>query len=154
MSATTYSKDIFTLLDSYLSHRTYLKGFTPSIVDSQVLDALDGASLSLSDLESHFPHVIRWWRHIAFLRSDPVYRRCFLGSGKCESNVSYKVSSFVPWMLAVGKFCCSLFLYLFCIDCRLLHDLEFTLRSSAEMFFLWLWFLTAHEICTISMLLF
>lgn len=92
VGATTYSKDIFTILNNYLSDKSYLRGYEPTIIDAQVLDALDGASLSIDDLDIHFPHVTRWWRHIAYLRQDPVYRHCFFGDGKNQGCPSYKVS--------------------------------------------------------------
>lgn len=95
VSATTYSKDIFTMLNSYLSDKSYLSGYTPTCLDSQVLSALDGVSLSIDDLDCHFPHVTRWWRHIAYLRQDPVYRHCFFGDGKNQLSMS-KVS-FCMW---------------------------------------------------------
>lgn len=85
----SYSKEIFTVLNQFLEDRSYLLGHCPSLIDSQVLDALDGASLCVTDLKSDFPHVTRWWTHINSLRLDPVYRHCFLGEN--EGRVGYKV---------------------------------------------------------------
>lgn len=91
INAASYSKDIFTILNRFLTDRSYLQGYRPSLVDSQVLDSLDGASLSIADLNSDFPHVTRWWRHIDSLRLDPIYRQCFLKES--EGSVCYKVRS-------------------------------------------------------------
>ena len=89
VNAASYSKDIFARLNGFLSDKSYLQGHRPSLVDSQVLDALDGASLTITDLNSEFPHVTRWWRHIDSLRLDPMFRRCFLNDS--EGRVFYKV---------------------------------------------------------------
>ncbi|EEB18877.1 Valyl-tRNA synthetase, putative [Pediculus humanus corporis] len=91
VNAASYSKDIFAILNGFLSDKSYLQGHRPSLVDSQVLDALDGASLTITDLNSEFPHVTRWWRHIDSLRLDPMFRRCFLNDS--EGRVFYKVLS-------------------------------------------------------------
>ncbi|KAK6627596.1 hypothetical protein RUM44_010074 [Polyplax serrata] len=101
INAASYSKDIFPLLNSFLAERSYLQSYSPSLVDSQVWDALDGASLSIANLNSDFPNVGRWWRHIDFLRNDLQFRHIFLRKSDCF--ISCKVSNGSPmdcWMLS------------------------------------------------------
>jgi hypothetical protein len=46
-------------LNIYLSDRSYLDGFKPSQVDTYIFETLDSCPADI------FPHVCRWYRHIA-----------------------------------------------------------------------------------------
>lgn len=70
VSATTYSKDLFGVLNTFLSSRSYVAGFVASAKDAELCEAVAGVVLDVADLATNFPHVSRWWNHIASLRRE------------------------------------------------------------------------------------
>ena len=77
-------------LNIYLSDRSYLSGFRPSQVDAYVFETLGNCP---SDI---FPHVCRWYRHIA---SFGMERKNFPSQTNAVENISRNMKeNLVPLM--------------------------------------------------------
>jgi len=78
------------VLNIYLSDRSYLSGFKPSQVDKDIFETLDNCP---SDI---FPHVCRWYRHIA---SFGMERKNFPSQINAVENICRNVKeNLVPLM--------------------------------------------------------
>lgn len=70
LSATAYSKDIFNELNTFLSARSYVTGFVATEKDLELAETVEAVVMDTAGLVNNFPHVSRWWKHIAFLRRE------------------------------------------------------------------------------------
>jgi len=47
-----------------------VKGYEATISDLTLCTSIEASVMNVEDLTENFPHVYRWWRHVASLRRD------------------------------------------------------------------------------------